>query len=430
MRQETLTVVAPIVDEPSILAALAAIQADPHGVGLVFGRPNLGVHFGRIVHIPADAASASLVLESNFDTSEPDPSAARAAHLALLAAGAGGVALGGLLRSCREFPVPSTPADLASYCAKNLAPATATYQGHTLRPLDRIRLESHAREAVLRFMETATERDPTNLYGAVRRHLRALAAADPELRRLDVDAAAPALPDPEVRLDKLHHRYLPWATNIKPLLPALGGLPGVLQWDMNDVPFDPRASQESWTPADRLRFQAIAATEDHGAQNALTHVVRLRPGVGRLAVLRSAHAYIDRLSQVFFADVGQLGGIPTIHFAKWLLIDEGRRLLFLSNYDGSWESYLGDFVDQAWAGLNLAWSSTDQYPRTHALAFGGALDEETFKVWSRAHQVPTQIFYSAYPHLSVATVNNNTWIRHGLHTPGTSDLAAWFRRLT
>jgi hypothetical protein len=222
----------------------------------------------------------------------------------------------------------------------------------------------------------------------------------------------------------------PWALNSGPVWPVLSKVPQILGWDRTDAVYDCRQRQEAWTADDRARFVEIAATEDYGVQNALTHVVPLRPGVGRAQILAHAHRYIDRLSTNYFSYVGQLGGIPTIHFAKWLLIDDGARLLFFSNYDSSWESYLGDFVDQAATGLNLAWSCTQDYPRTQVLAVGGARDEETFKSWARSCQVPTQVFYSAYPHLSVAAINNNTLIRHGLHAGAPVDLDAWFRRLT
>jgi hypothetical protein len=178
-------------------------------------------------------------------------------------------------------------------------------------------------------------------------------------------------------------------------------------------------------------FAAIAATEDHFTQNALTHVVPLREGRGRRSVLEHAHAIVDRISREHFQYIGQLGTIPSIHFAKWVLFESDQRLLFLSNYDKSWESYLGDFVDKAPGGLNLAWSCTKEYPHTFALAFEGAKDEETFKAWGRAYQVPTQVFYSAYSQLTIETINNNTWIRYRLHQlADADDLQDWFRRLT
>ena len=154
-------------------------------------------------------------------------------------------------------------------------------------------------------------------------------------------------------------------------------------------------------------------------------------GSGRLSVLKHAHAIIDRIARTHFKYIGQLGTIPSIHFAKWVLFESGQRLLFLSNYDKSWESYLGDFVDKAPEGLNLAWSCTEEYPRTVGIAFEGAKDEETFKAWGRAYQVPTQVFYSAYTELTIETINNNTWIRHRLHQPADAGaLDTWFRRLT
>ena len=166
-------------------------------------------------------------------------------------------------------------------------------------------------------------------------------------------------------------------------------------------------------------------------KNPLTHVVPLRAGgEARKRVLALSHAYIARMALRHFNDIGELGGIPSIHFAKWALIDGGERLLFLSNYDGSWESYLGDFIDKADIGLNLAWACTLGYPKTFLLALGGARDEERFKAWSRSCQQPTPIFYSAYPDLSVAAVNNNTWIRQALHGGGFNDLTAFFRRLS
>jgi hypothetical protein len=227
---------------------------------------------------------------------------------------------------------------------------------------------------------------------------------------------------------------MPWvrASKLKDAIPILARIPeAVLDWDRRDAVYEVRAHQEKWSDADRTAFAALSATEDHGTQNALTHVVPLRKGHGRRAVLKHAHATVNRISHEHFEYIGQLGRIPSIHFAKWLLFENDQRLLFLSNYDKTWESYLGDFVDKAPEGLNLAWSCTKEYPRTQIFAFEGAKDEETFKAWSRACQVPTQVFYSAYTDLTIETINNNTWIRHRLHEPSSAGgLDAWMRRLT
>lgn len=438
MRQETLTVVARVSDVAALQAALAALGADRLGVGArhfqprVFADARLGIHFARLAWLPGETpdGAGSLVFESNFDTEHDEPKTAQEHHLSALAEHEY-PALASVFRHCEGFPVQAEPARFTGYCLERGVPATAAYQGHTQRSLSRIRLERAVHEAILGFFERAPRASKNELYTQVRDHLRKRARTDPELHGLALDEPAPEAPSASLRSQRLSDRLSPWFWNILPALPLIPQIPRILQWGRCDSIFDTRARQEAWLERDRELFTRIADSEDRGVQNALTHFVPLRSGTKRRFVLATAHAYIDRMAKAYFNDIGQLGGIPSIHFAKWLLLDEGRRLLFLSNYDSSWESYLGDFVDQAAIGLNLAWACTEGYPRTRLLALDGADDEERFKAWGRAHQLPTPVFYSAYPDLSLAAINNNTWIRHGLHErPGAAELGAWFRRLT
>lgn len=98
---------------------------------------------------------------------------------------------------------------------------------------------------------------------------------------------------------------------------------------------------------------------------------------------------------------GSLMGISTIHFARWVIIDNGKNLLFESNYDGSWESYIDDFIDFASVGMNGIWGSAINFPT------GGCRDVEGFKQIIRYYQVPTQVFYSAYPDTTVKNTLND-----------------------
>ena len=441
MRQETLTVVARVdgaTQANGTREALRKIAADTVAPGDVrprmFSDPKLGIHFARLVLLeePSDSEhGSSLVFESNFDTELVAAPESRIAHLASLC-DAIGPALLGAFQYCAGFSATLTNTELAAALGKCLVTATASYQGHTERDLSRIRLEQHLREVLLRYFERAPKVPARDLYYAAREHVRLLSATDPLLSGLNVDAPAPANPDAAVRSERLAAGIGVWLKNIsgKLVLFILSQLHNLDRWTRTDPQFDQRARQEAWTDADRQAFSEIAASEDHGLQNALTHVVPLK-NTDRLKVLLAAHGYIDLMAKKQFDDIGQLGGIPTIHFAKWLLIDDNARLLFLSNYDSSWESYLGDFVDRAAIGLNLAWTWTNLYPRTILFNWGGANDEERFKAWSRAQQRPTQVFYAAYPELGIAALNNNTWIRWGLHHPPSAmDLPEWFRRLT
>lgn len=428
MRQSTLTLVSRVRDVEGTSAVLASLVEER-----LFSHADLRVHFARLALLRERGESPfspSLVLESNFDTPHAHTAEAQRAHLERLAH----VELDPLraaFAGCEGF-TGSEPADeLAEKLHACLAPATACYEGHSMRDLERIALERRVRELCLDFLSRAEKDSPARLFHALRSHLRLRAAWDPALRGLDLDAPPPSAPDSAIRSMRLRSGLTPWFENLAPALPLVGYLGKILAWQREDTHYDLRAEHERCTDDDRRLLRELAANEDHGLQNPLTHVVPLRKGgEARRRVLSLSHAYIARMALRHFNDIGELGGIPSIHFAKWVLIDGGERLLFLSNYDGSWESYLGDFIDKADVGLNLAWACTLGYPKTFLLALGGARDEERFKAWSRSCQRPTPIFYSAYPDSSVAAVNNNTWIRHALHRGGPGDLAAFFRRLS
>jgi Dyp-type peroxidase family len=136
-------------------------------------------------------------------------------------------------------------------------------------------------------------------------------------------------------------------------------------------------------------------------------------------------------SAKYLSNQGNLAGIPSIHFARWVIVDGGRRLVFFSNFDGSWDNYLGDFIDKSHSGLTAVWSNCVGFPRTTGLTGGGATNEQQFKAYSRQSQIPTQVWYSAYRWLSVSNINNNTKIRLGLYEE--MDEAAtleWLRRFS
>ena len=177
------------------------------------------------------------------------------------------------------------------------------------------------------------------------------------------------------------------------------------------------------------RLELLTAMEDHVVQNPFTAVGFVKPGLFRLWTLRAVLAAVSYgIRHVF--NHGKLSGIRTIHFARWVFIDERRRLFFASNYDGSMESYMDDFIDKVAWGLNAVFSNGQGYPRTNWLVRDGAKDEQAFKNYLRAHQVLTPVWYSATPGLTAVNVENNAAIRAGLYGDMTpEETAAWLRRL-
>ncbi len=96
---------------------------------------------------------------------------------------------------------------------------------------------------------------------------------------------------------------------------------------------------------------------------------------------------------------GSLSDIRSIHFAHWAIVDEGKHLLFVTHYDGSFDNYLGDFADRASDGLNSIWNNVEGYPQA------GAFDIVAFKQFFRNdQQLPSQVFYRAYSNASVVNI--------------------------
>jgi hypothetical protein len=136
----------------------------------------------------------------------------------------------------------------------------------------------------------------------------------------------------------------------------------------------------------------------------------MKEGKVRLITIKAMFALSRTLIRFIFVN-GKLMGIPTIHFAKWVMFEDNSRVLFFSNFDGSWQQYLGDFIDNSGWGLTGIFSNTKVFPKTNFLLTGGAYDEEHFLAWSRNSELVTNVWYTAYPDLSIKNVNNNTKIR-------------------
>jgi hypothetical protein len=194
--------------------------------------------------------------------------------------------------------------------------------------------------------------------------------------------------------------------------------------ELMDPEFEPE-----YTPAERRHVAESAVDEDIFLQNALSNVVAVKPGWFRGVLLRIVLWAIDFLARTLFVR-GALGSLTSIHFGHWYFVDGGRRLAFVSNFDNSWESYLGDFIDQASNGLTAVWSNTVGYPRTRLLFWAGSRAGDRFKAWARHWQIPTPVWYSAYPSLSIVNINDNTEIRRGLADPGAVPAAVWLAKLT
>ncbi|MFT4115588.1 cytochrome [Bradyrhizobium sp.] len=173
--------------------------------------------------------------------------------------------------------------------------------------------------------------------------------------------------------------------------------------EANDKPedFDP----------DLVKVREIAKRENapRFAQNHFLSVSPLKPGPFRKFTLGIALWGIELVVSRAFRP-GFIVNMGTIHFARWFRPPGSERLVFLSNYDGSWESYLEDFITKAYPGQNAAWSNAAGFPRTNWLMYDGAQDGDRFKRWVRRQQQPTQFWFNRFPHLTADQMRDNAVI--------------------
>jgi deferrochelatase/peroxidase EfeB len=184
--------------------------------------------------------------------------------------------------------------------------------------------------------------------------------------------------------------------------------------EKNDWP-DPRAP-------DPETLREIVARENHCAQNHMVSITRRKPGPVRWLTTHVAF-WSGRLNVSKTYPPGTLSGISTIHAARWITIPGTSQLVFFSNYGGSWESYLEDFITLAHDGLTGVWSNSIGFPRSKNFFQLGATDGERFKRYARASMRPTRFWYSAYPDLITDQIRTNSGIRRGLAASLSNDEA-------
>jgi hypothetical protein len=172
----------------------------------------------------------------------------------------------------------------------------------------------------------------------------------------------------------------------------------------------------------------LSSLEDHGVTNQFSAMGSLKPGLFRRLTMILVLSAIDYTARHVF-NRGRLARVTSIQFARWVFLDGKKRVIFASNYDGSLESYMDDFINKVGFGLNVVFSNGIGYPRTNWLLLNGAKDEQKFKDYLRRHQMPTQAWYNAHAGLTALDKWRNTLIREGLEQESMTDaeIREWLR---
>lgn len=417
---------------------IAAMRGSPRKDALVPFQQLYGVHYARLVLFEHAGLGPMLAFATDYDGPEgqPDCSEREAFEQHLCELGKLARGLDQVFACCKGHRA----GQLTQFLRDRRVRSRTFYVGAPGRSCQQILWEAQlaARVKLLAAERALSAGSPEQRRDAIRDQLRHQGLTLP---------AFPAQPDLTGRFDRVMRRaklglllgaaelaallalafsWPLWAALICSVL-VLASCAGLavlhLRWlERTDPQFQPQLSA-----AAHAADEAAAQGENLFFQNQLTHLVPIKPGLLRGLLIRAVFVVLQ-LRATYVYNRGKLGDIPSIHFARWALIPR-RGVLFFSNFDSSWQSYLGDFIDKASAGLTAVWSNTVGYPRTRWLLRAGSRDAARFLAWTRQHQLPSQVWYSAYPQLSIVAVNANTELRRGLAAPACMDASTWWLRV-
>jgi hypothetical protein len=415
--------------EADLRALLASMNsapgvADPQNALLPFGKFER-LHFARFV-IPEDATTVDYAVlglpipqyppqlvfmgDCDGDASEV------LADIAKRAA----PGLSRIFSHCDGFEMDG---DLADWLAARDVPVQANYVNWLGRTVTQVKEEN----ALQRFLSAKVTRESLRTGAQIQQYRRELVSAvQAEVQAghlsLTPDSATPLA----WRLRDLTHLLG---------VPLLGLLASPLllvlsPWLVYELRKREQSDPEIYPHPNADALQVLREQEDREVSNQFSALGSLKPGRFRRWLVIVILLLIDYASRHVF-NRGHLGRVRTIHFARWVFIDDKARIIFASNYDGGHEAYMDDFINKVAWGLNLVFSNGIGWPRTDWLIKRGARLEQRFKYYQRRHQIPSQVWYKAYPGLTALDMIRNHRIRAGLERAEMTDgeVLVWLRLL-
>jgi hypothetical protein len=426
--QHCLTVITTVRDGciKPLEEILAQIASDVRGNSLCpFGKAG-GVHYARWVLLEptktpeGDQLPGELAFVTVYDQCLDE-------HLdELVRVGVSGI--DAIYSKCDGYPAESVRSDSSrkKYFITHSVPIGALYSAHAGRELAQILLEDQVRECLEKRVDALCLDRTESGFSAGQIHEDLRKVIDSNQQFLDASRyASNSSAWPSQRIAKLTFAGIGMvlALAVFPLTLFL-----FLIW-LVILRYHETRDESAQANRSLENLNKLASEENVFEQNQITVVTWVKLGWFRRLNLRLVLFGANFVSTVLLWTKRDFFGLQSIHHAQWVLIDNNRRLVFFSNFDNSWESYLGDFVDKAHIALTAVWSNCIGFPRTWFLMFGGASFEEQFKDLVRDHQIPTQVWYAAYPNLTVPNVNDASDINIGLHRSPGSSSARWLSLL-
>lgn len=422
--QVPLTIVAKVKSDETerLKQVLSAMGRDPAGNEVIPFGAFSQVHFARFVVLDrtSDLIGAAITASLLFIAELDGPLDGFLQDLVART----GTGLDAVYRHCEGYPEEHDVgmSQRLTYLRARMIDAQTYYVNTIGRTVERIRREAQLRDVIEELLDGHSQDWKQLRPSDVREGIRALVASDEALSWASTPRHRPGFR--WMLAETAHLIGVPLMVLVlSPLLLVVLPILLVLL-RIHEL----RDAAPHIRPTD-AHVEELAAFEDWGVKNQFGAVGFIKGGwFRRLTVLAVLLALNYSARHLY--NRGSLAGVRTIHFARWVTIDEGRRAIFASNYDGSLESYMDDFIDRLAWGLNAVFSNGVGYPRTNWLILDGARDEQAFKDYLRVHQVPSLVWYTAYPNLTAANIENNAQIRAGLYGDmNDAEAEAWLRRI-
>jgi len=395
---------------------------DPNNSLLPFGQ-FVGLHVARLVILEAKTADeisaygltprpwqSSLVFLGDYD-GETD------AFFAQLVTKSG-TGLAKIFSFCEGFSQQND--DLLAWLKAHDIQPQANYINHIGRTVRQVHEEVALHQSLSDYLQTIVDEVGRGNTRALRQKLLSHVELEKHAGRLSL--TPPETTPTTWKIRNLLHKFgIPLLLLL--LSPLFLILAPFIAWRLRILE---RSDPEIVIRPEHQHIRELSVQEDRYISNQFNVFGDIKPGLFRLFLLKFSLLLLDYSARHIY-NRGFLTRVKTIHFARWVLMDNNRRVFFASNYDGSLESYMDDFINKVAWGLNLVFSNGVGYPTTKWLIKGGAEHEQEFKFTLRRHQLPSEVWYKAYPDITAYELSRNSLIRQGVEIRQSSneEIRAW-----
>ena len=397
-KQHAVSLEIPILsDQIEILTSLLNQGKNPSVKGSFFDFSNLkSVHFARWIIAPkTEKFEACLIYAANIDGSIQQ----HLKDLTLLFS----KELHILFSCCVNYSISEENHNdkLLNYLTKHLIKTPGFYVGAPNRTVQQIHLETELHSAIKSFVQknSAKWNSKSEAYSAIKNFI----TNDPKWDWVKQPYRLP---------QKNYFKTFVLVLLLLLSLPILLIYVIVIHffYELQAKPFGKNQNQ---IPEKHLN--EVKQQEDIIYQNQLSQVFETKGGLRKIG-LKFVLWATSYAAKNWFVE-GRLMGTPTIHFARWILINGGNRFVFFSNFDGSFDEYLGDFVDNNGWGLNAIYGAAKHYPKTLFMFGKGSYKILEFMGWGRLTQITTPIWYSAYPWSGLQQIVDRSKLRVEIGNP-------------